>query len=259
MPRPPLPGRKDFPFKQFSVIPTQPSLTTHFPSFMITWFKLNCFLIIQAPLLAPVKQRWREVWERGRVFIASKTNFHSSKSPNHALWQKTLWSHNFMKTNSILWLNLRHSCLMRNYWLFCVDQALNLLDHAKFSARQNFFFRTEFGNKFDGFFQILRGVQFCLLCPMASWCCLFCFSPHDSWVRIKENEEEGETVPGNVRKNNFHVCNACIEPVFSNLLPIQAKPVVDWIHNLLWLLFRIELCNLSILLWSTWIKNIILC
>ena len=102
MPRPPLPGRKDFPFKQFSVIPTQPFLTTHFPSFMITWLKLNCFLIIQAPLLAPtLSSRDGERCERGRVFIASKTNFHSSKSPNHALWQKTLWSHNFMKTNSI--------------------------------------------------------------------------------------------------------------------------------------------------------------
>ena len=58
-----------------------------------------------------------ERWERGRVFIASKTNFHSSKVPNHALWQKIyeaiiLWK-------QTLWLNLVHSCLMRNYWLFC--------------------------------------------------------------------------------------------------------------------------------------------
>ena len=127
----------------------------------------------------------------GRVFIASKTNFHSSKSPNHALWQKTLWSHIFMKTNTILWLNLRHSCLMRNYWLFCVDQALKSVRSCQIFSTAELFIRTEFGNKFNGFFQILRGLQFCLLCPMAASWCLFCFSRtiprlRSSWIGRRE-------------------------------------------------------------------------
>ena len=146
----------------------------------MTQIEWQLFLITRAPRLAPhpVKPRGDgEVWEEEFLSRAKRTFIHQNFQI--MLYGKKLYEA-IILWKQTSWLNLPNSCLMRSYWSFCWPSPKSVRSCQIFSSTE-LFIQTEFGNKF----QILRGLQFCLLCSMASWC----LSSHDSSVKITQSTE----------------------------------------------------------------------